>query len=103
MLVLNNQPRTNNQVTLTMKRYRMIIMLHCLRNIPLDIDLSQFYSLEFEVFNQRVKIKLDLMQLMIFKDNFLLTINSLRMFYFFCVNQKDIYEFFASKKVKKKK
>jgi len=59
----NNHPISliNNKVLANLNRYRIILMMHYVENIPYDIDTKYNYWIDFELFGYKIRYKLDLM------------------------------------------
>lgn len=86
-----------NRIYLT--RYKLAIFLNFLKDVPLDLDIMKNYFLEYNIFDQKVKIKLDSNNL-IKKGNFnYIPIDKIRLFYFFSQSKKEVNYFLNEQKV----
>ncbi|CAD8054888.1 unnamed protein product [Paramecium sonneborni] len=84
-LILNNQsvPMIHNTVIKTLNRFRFMILIHSIRDVPQNVDLSKHYYIECNIFDWKFKIKLDLIQGQLFDKGYFLTLNRMRPYYFF--------------------
>lgn len=94
-----NKSSNDYQNRIYLTRYRLAIFLNFLKDVPLDLDTMKNYYLEYYVFDQKVKIKLDANNL-IKKGNFnYIPINKIRLFYFFSQSKKEVNYFLNEQKV----
>ena len=81
------------------KRYRMMLYLHMLYDIPKDIDANKNYYIEYSIFNQKQRYKIDLTSAFSINGDILIPINKLRIFFLFSQDRKNINEFINEQKV----
>lgn len=43
----DNEPRVSNVVQKTLMRYRFLVLLNLIRDIPLDMDFEKHYFIEY--------------------------------------------------------
>lgn len=84
-----------------MKRYRFMIYLQSISDLPQDLDMKKNYFIESTFFDQKIKMKLDLTMLQQKGKQIFLPINKIKVFYFFACNNKSVNEFFREEQVKK--
>ncbi len=82
-----------------LKRYRMMIYLHMVYDIPKDIDANKNYYLEYTILGQKQKYKIDLSSAFSINGDILIPINKLRIFYLFSQDRKGINEYINEQKV----
>ncbi|EAS01971.2 Lmbr1-like motif protein (macronuclear) [Tetrahymena thermophila SB210] len=102
LVVKNNQPKINNKVQKQLDRYRMMILLHYMRDIPIEReDYNKNYFIEYTIFDQKVKYKLDLQNALVNpKDNTCIVgLNKIRICYFFTNGRKGINSYIHQKQV----
>ena len=89
----NNQPTINNKVEKQLDRYRVMILLHYLRDIPDEREKAKNYYLEYTIFDQKVRYRIPL------QSDSLSTVglNKLRIFYFFTNARKGINAYINAK------
>ncbi len=93
-----NKNANSNQNQIILTRYRLAIFLNYLKDVPLDLDTNKTYYLEYHIFEQKVKIKLDSSNL-IKKGNFnYIPINKIRLFYIFSHSKKEVNYFLNEQK-----
>ncbi|CAK83163.1 unnamed protein product (macronuclear) [Paramecium tetraurelia] len=100
-LILNNQqiPMIHNTVIKTLNRFRFMILIHSIRDVPQNVDLSKHYYIECNIFDQKFKIKLDLLTGQLFDKGYFLTLNRMRLYYFFSDQRKGWVEYVNQLKV----
>ncbi|CAD8077133.1 unnamed protein product [Paramecium sonneborni] len=100
-LILNNQsiPMIHNTVIKNLNRFRFMILIHSIRDVPQSVDLSKHYYIECNIFDQKFKIKLDLIQGQLFDKGYFLTLNRMRLYYFFSDQRKGWIEYVNQLKV----
>jgi len=81
-----------------MKRYRMMLYLHMLYDVPKDIDANKNYYIEYSIFGQKQKYKIDLASAFSINGDILIPLNKLRMFFFFTHDRKNVNEFLNDQK-----
>ena len=64
------------------------------------MNLTKSYFLEFTIFDQKIKYKLELDDLRKNKKYLILPVNKIKLFYFFCDGRKNLTEFLENQKVK---
>ena len=82
-----------------MKKYRFMVLIHSMMDIPSDIDTSKNCYIEYTIFDQKVKIKLDLNTSYHQGKGLVIHINKIRVFYLFAPNRKIITDFINEQKV----
>jgi len=90
---------TKNNNTNYIKRYRMMLYLHMLYDIPKDIDATKNYYIEYSIFNQKQRYKIDLTSAFSINGDILIPINKLRIFFLFSQDRRNINEFINEQKV----
>lgn len=80
-------------------RYRIMIYLQSLNELPGDIDLKKSYYVEYSLFDQKIKYKLDLNNIQRKGRQIYLPINKVKVFYFFVQSPKNLSDFFNEEKV----
>ncbi|CAD8139136.1 unnamed protein product [Paramecium pentaurelia] len=100
-LILNNQsiPMIHNTVIKNLNRFRFMILIHSIRDVPQNVDLSKHYYIECNIFDQKFKIKLDLIQGQLFDKGYFLTLNRMRLYYFFSDQRKGWVDYVNQLKV----
>jgi len=81
-----------------MKRYRTIIYIHMLYDIPKDIDYKKNYYIEYTIFGQKQRYKVDMASAFSYQGDIMVPINKLRVFYFFSYDRKGVAEFINQQK-----
>lgn len=89
----------HNTVIKTLNRFRFMILIHSIRDVPQNVDLSKHYYIECNIFDQKFKIKLDLSTGQIFDKGYFLTLNRMRLYYFFSDQRKGWVEYVNQLKV----
>lgn len=82
-----------------MKRYRMMLYLHMLYDIPKDIDANRNYYIEYTILGQKQRYKIDLTSAFSINGDILIPINKLRVFFMFNYDRKGVNEFINEQKV----
>ena len=90
------KPAPQNQ---SLMRYRLMIYLQSLNELPGDIDLKRNYFVEYTLFDQKMKYKLDLANLQKKGKQIYLPINKVKVFYLFAHERKAVSDFFYAEKV----
>lgn len=80
-------------------RYRLMVFLQSLNEIPADIDLKKNYYIEYNLFDQKLKYKLDVSNIQRKGRQNWLPINKVKVFYLFSPAPKLLGEFFSEEKV----
>ncbi len=80
-------------------RYRLMVYLQSLNELPEDIDLKKNYFVEYTFFDQKMKYKLDLSNIQKKGKQIYLPINKIKVFYFFAKDSKAVSDFFYEEKV----
>ncbi|KRX09079.1 hypothetical protein PPERSA_01966 [Pseudocohnilembus persalinus] len=107
LIMENYQPRVQYQVEKKLYRYRLLIMFDNLMEIPDNIDFTKNYYIQYELFGQTVKYKLDFSDAKYMtntkneKRRIQINIDKIRQFYFFAKGQKIIEDDINQKKQKK--
>lgn len=76
-----------------------MLYLHMVYDIPKDIDASKSYYIEYNIFDQKQRYKVDLSSAFSVNGDILIPINKLRMFFMFSQDRKGINEFINEQKV----
>lgn len=90
--------RSELQKTLT--RYRLMVFIQSLNEVPADIDLKKNYFIEYSLFDQKIKYKLDVANIQRRGKQNYLPINKVKIFYFFSPNQRTLTDFLYEEKVR---
>jgi len=80
-------------------RYRMMVYLQSLNELPEEIDLKKNYFIEYSFFDQKLKYKLDISNIQRKGRQIYLPINKVKIFYFYVQNEKALSDFFIEEKV----
>jgi len=81
------------------KRYRMMLYLHMLYDIPQDLDITKPYYIEYTIFNQKQRYKVDVGAVFAMNGEVMIPLNRLRIFYFFSPDRKGVNEFINEQRV----
>ena len=106
VMVLNNEPRKfidvnrNGVVQNYLYRYRFIVFLAGIDEIPLEYQIYNNYYLKFSLFEQTVKYKLDFSKGKETNKGFAINLNKLKIFYFYCSGKQEVCNFLKQKQVK---
>jgi LMBR1 domain-containing protein 1 len=81
------------------KRYRMMLYLHMLYDVPKDIDTTKNYSIEYTILGQKQRYKVELANAFSINGDILIPINKLRVVYFFSKDRKGVNDFINEQRV----
>lgn len=84
-----------------MKCYRFMLYIQSISDIPKDIDMNKNYYLEYSLFDQKLKTKLELSYLQQKGKQIYLNVNKIKLFYFFATDNNNVREFFRNENVHK--
>lgn len=107
IMVLNNKPRKffenkNNNSGVEqnyLHRYRLIIYLASIDEIPLEYQIFNNYHISFTIFDQTIKYKLNFEEGMNSSKGFTLFLNKIQVFYFYCSDKEQIRKFLQKEQV----
>lgn len=71
-------------------RYRVMVLVHCISDIPLNIDTSKNYSIKFKVFDTPIEYKLDMDCRVQTGKTQMILMKKLRVFYFFAQGREGV-------------
>ena len=96
MIISNKE---SNPLKKTLIRYRLMIYLQTLNELPADLDIKKNYFIEYNIFDQKLKYKLDMSNIQRKGKMLYLPINKVKVFYFFANDPRAVSEFFFDEKV----
>lgn len=107
IFVLNNQPRSfhdrnqNSSGVLQnyLYRYRMIIFLAAIDEIPLEYQIYNNYFISFEFFGQTIKYKLELTNGMNTVRGYTVLLNKIQLSYFYSSGKEQTKNFLINEQV----
>ena len=83
-----------------------MILFHSIRDIPADLNRKKNYFIEYNFLNQTIRYKLNMSQFFEINSELAISVNKMKIFYFFTENRRTANEFLDNQKVfnlKKKK
>ena len=105
IMILNNEPRkfinNNNSGIIQdyLHRYRFIIFLSSIDEIPFEYQFHNNFYLNFNLFDQTIKYKLNFSDSIETNEGTSLFLNKLKTFYFYCTDKEKIKYFLKNQKV----
>lgn len=83
-----------------LKCYRFMLYIQSISDIPKDIDMNKNYFIEYTLFDQKLKTKLELSYLQQKGKQIYLSVNKIKLFYFFANENTNVREFFRNENVR---
>jgi LMBR1 domain-containing protein 1 len=100
LMLLNNEAllSDNKKRAAFIPRYRMMVYIRMLYDIPKDLEGTKHYYIDYSIFDIRQKYKIELNQAMVVNGSILIPLNRLRVFYFFSPDRKGVNDFLMDQK-----
>ena len=76
-----------------------MVLINFIKNIPLEVNLSMNFYLEYCIFEQKQRIKIEFTALSQKGNEYYVILNKLKVFYFFALERKYINLFLKEQKV----
>ena len=89
----------NNKASTCLKRHRVIVILNFIKDIPENINKNLNYYLEYNVFDQQIKYKLDMNSIFQKGNSQCIPLNKIKLFYFFSEDRKGVNNFLKTQNV----
>ncbi|KAM3146974.1 hypothetical protein pb186bvf_000690 [Paramecium bursaria] len=90
-----NIPQIHNTVIKQLNRFRFMVLINQLGEIPTYVDLSKHYFIEYQIFDQRQRIRLDIQTSQQNDKGYILLLNRMRLFYIFSNGRVGLSDYLA--------
>lgn len=91
---------TKNEKSNILRRFRFVIILNFIKDVPFDLDKNKNYYLEYFILDQKVRSKIDINVIYQKGSANYIAINKIKLFYFFSSERKDVNFYLTEQKVK---
>lgn len=97
VLKADNIPLIHTTELKRMNRFRFYVLIHSLRDVPQSNDITRNYYLEYSIFDQKQRVKLDFSCAQLYDKGYYININRMRQFFFFSHSvRKGLSEYIQS-------